>query len=130
KILPEEYQQYAAQVKPESGMDQIRVQVDPTLLKHAFRNLIENAFKFGGKELKVRAEAENGPAKSPQPPLIKGGFVVVQFADDGLGIPPEDRERVFERFYQVEKDFVGQIPGAGLGLTMVRETVQAHGGRV
>src|SRR4029077_13660420 len=93
------------------------VQVDPTLVQHAFRNLIENAFKFGGKELKVKAQPE-------------GSAVVVQFSDNGPGIPPEDRERVFERFYQVDKDFVGQVPGAGLGLTMVKETVQAHGGRV
>jgi len=52
------------------------------------------------------------------------------FTDDGPGIPPEDRERVFERFYQVEKTFCGQVPGAGLGLTMVKQTVEAHGGKV
>jgi two-component system phosphate regulon sensor histidine kinase PhoR len=117
KILPRDFQKHSPQVKLDAGLSQLIVDVDPTLLQHAFRNIIENAFKFGAKDVHVKASQENGS-------------VTVQFIDNGPGIPPEERERVFERFYQVDKDFVGQIPGAGLGLTMVRETVQAHGGKV
>jgi PAS domain S-box-containing protein len=117
KILPGDFQKYSDKVKLDPGLSKMVVDVDPTLLQHAFRNILENAFKFGAKDVHVKASRANGS-------------VTVQFIDNGPGIPPEERERVFERFYQVDKDFVGQIPGAGLGLTMVRETVQAHGGKV
>ena len=125
RILPTDQQKNKKKVKIDPGAAKMIVNVDPTLLKHAFRNLIDNAFKFGAKELTIHATKENLPAGS-----VEGGSVTVQFADNGPGIPTEDRERIFERFYQVDKDFVGQIPGAGLGLTVVRETVQAHGGKV
>jgi signal transduction histidine kinase len=117
RVVPLEHQKAASGLQVDPSVEGILVDADPTLMKHAFRNLIENAFKFGAKNLHVRAARDNGN-------------VTVQFKDNGPGIPPEDRERIFERFYQVDKDFVGQIPGAGLGLTMVKETVQAHGGRV
>ncbi len=117
RILPADIQKSKEHLKVDPATAKMKVDVDPTLLKHAFRNLIENAFKFGAKDLTIKAVSENGS-------------VIVKFADDGPGIPSEDQERVFDRFYQVDKDFVGQIPGAGLGLTVVRETVQAHGGKV
>jgi signal transduction histidine kinase len=117
RVLPEEYKKKASQLKADPSLNKLIVDADPTLMQHAFRNLIENAYKFGAKELKVKGHQENGT-------------ITIEFSDDGPGIPPEDRERVFDRFYQIDKDFVGQIPGAGLGLTMVKETVQAHGGRV
>jgi signal transduction histidine kinase len=117
KILPEEIQKQRDQIKLDPAASKLLLMVDPTYMKHAFRNLIENAFKFGSKELRIGAGTNNGHA-------------TLQFADSGPGIPTEDRERVFERFYQVDKDFVGQVPGAGLGLTVVQQTVQAHGGKV
>jgi signal transduction histidine kinase len=117
KILPEEYQKFKGKVNVSGVSDALMVDADPTLLQHAFRNIIENAFKFGATQLDVLGKRD-------------GDMVAIQFTDDGPGIPPEDRERVFERFYQVDKHFVGQIPGAGLGLTMVKETVQAHGGKI
>ena len=49
--------------------------------------------------------------------------------DDGPGIRPEDRDRVFKRFCEVETGFLGQVPGAGLGLTIVRATSEADGRR-
>jgi signal transduction histidine kinase len=93
------------------------VHADPTLMQHAVRNILENAFKFGARQVEVSGRSENGT-------------IVFGFKDDGPGIPPEDHERVFERFYQVEKTFCGQVPGAGLGLTMVKQTAEAHGGKV
>jgi len=117
RILPTEFQKDVDKVKLDPGLNTLVVDADPKLLQHAFRNIIENAFKFGAKELRIKAHLDNGS-------------VTVQFIDNGPGIPPEDRERIFERFYQVDKDFVGQVPGAGLGLSMVKETIQAHGGKV
>ena len=117
KLMPEDMKDKVPRVKSAGDLTNLFVHVDPTLMQHALRNLVENAFKFGATKLDIKAERQNGS-------------VVVQFIDDGPGIPPEDRERVFERFYQVEKTFCGQVPGAGLGLTMVKQTVEAHGGQV
>ncbi len=116
KILPDEIKSKMADVKMDLSLKDAHIDGDPMLLQHVFRNLVENAFKFGAKQIKVKAQTENGS-------------VVVQFQDDGPGIPPEDHLRIFDRFYQVEKDFSGQVPGAGLGLAMVKQTVEAHGGK-
>ena len=65
--------------------------------------------QHSGERLQVRRHA-GGVSGRPE-----NGSVILSFKDDGPGIPPEDRERVFDRFYQVEKTFCGQVPGAGLG---------------
>ncbi len=116
RLMPDDLKDKVPAVKPEPDLAKYHIQVDPTLMQHATRNVIENAFKFGATELRIGGRAENGS-------------VILQFKDNGPGIPPEDRERVFDRFYQVEKTFCGQVPGAGLGLTMVKQTVEAHGGK-
>jgi len=117
KVMSEPMKKKVAGVKLDPGLDKLILDVDPTLMQHAVRNVLDNALKFGATEVKVSGQLENG-------------HVLLRFADNGPGIPPEDRERVFERFYQVEKSFSGQVPGVGLGLTMVRQTVESHGGRV
>lgn len=117
KVIPLDIPVNSEQVQCEPGLDKMYVHVDPTFVQHAFSCIIENAFKFGARVVRVAGQTQNGS-------------VVVTFKDDGPGIPPEDRQRIFERFYQVEKDFSGQVPGAGLGLTMVKQAVEAHGGRV
>ena len=117
KLMPEDLKDKVPAVESEPKLAELFVQADPTLMQHAVRNVVENAFKFGAHHLEIAGEDQKDA-------------VIVRFSDDGPGIPPEDRERVFERFYQVEKDFCGQVPGAGLGLTMVKQTVEAHGGKV
>lgn len=84
------------------------------------QNLVENAVKFNDKpELKIKVSAKASGADAE--------FIV---ADNGKGIPEEDREKVFERFHQVEKDFTGNVPGVGLGLAIVKRLVEAHGGEI
>jgi two-component system sensor histidine kinase VicK len=117
RLMPDDLKDKVPSVKPEAALERFHVHVDPTLMQHATRNVIENAFKFGASDLQITGRSENGS-------------VILQFKDNGPGIPAEDRERVFDRFYQVEKTFCGQVPGAGLGLTMVKQTVEAHGGKV
>jgi len=117
KLMPEELKDKIREVKSSGELSTLFVHADPTLMQHAVRNIVENAFKFGAHQLNVSGGTENGS-------------VILRFKDDGPGIPPEDHERVFERFYQVEKTFCGQVPGAGLGLTMVKQTAEAHGGKV
>jgi two-component system sensor histidine kinase VicK len=117
KLMPDELRGQVNAIHLAPALSKLHIDVDPTLVQHAVRNVLENAFKFGATELHVDAQ-ENGDQ------------VQIRFSDNGPGIPPEDRDRIFERFYQVEKTFCGQVPGAGLGLTMVKQTVEAHGGHV
>lgn len=91
---------------------------DRRLVVEALKNLVDNAVKFNAKPSPVavvRAEAE-------------GDWAAVTVADTGPGVPPEDLEKVFSRFHQVEKDFTGQQDGMGLGLAFVRKVAELHGG--
>jgi signal transduction histidine kinase len=89
-------------------------------LESIFKNLIENAFKFNDKEiLKVDIGIKRAAQK-----------VEISISDNGRGIPPEDEDRIFEVFYQIEKDFTGNTCGAGLGLPLVKRLVRACGGDI
>jgi signal transduction histidine kinase len=56
--------------------------------------------------------------------------VIVTVTDEGVGIPPEEQERIFERFYRTSQAIARQTPGTGLGLYLARAIVEAHGGRI
>ncbi len=93
---------------------------DRFLLKSAVANLVENAVKFNRgakKEAVVAARAENGSVR-------------ISVTDNGPGIPSEEHPKLFRKFYQIDDDFTGQIPGFGLGLAFVKSVVEAHGGTV
>jgi two-component system, OmpR family, sensor histidine kinase KdpD len=82
-------------------------------------NLIENAAKFSpeGTPITIGAsETHDG--------------VQVDVSDQGVGIPPEDRKRVFEAFQQVDRKIPNQSRGAGLGLAICKGIIEAHGGRI
>ncbi|MBI5243975.1 MAG: GAF domain-containing protein [Elusimicrobia bacterium] len=94
---------------------------DPLLFRDALKNLIENAVKFDPKPQKrVAIWAMAG----------KVGEAEVHVRDNGRGIPPEEVDRIFEKFHQVESDFTGQIDGWGLGLSFVKKVAEKHGGAV
>ncbi len=97
------------------------VQGDATALRRALSNLVANAAKFAapGRWIAVRASARPD-----------GGGVVLRVEDRGPGIPREERERVFEPFYRGPAAESNATPGSGLGLSLVRHVVRAHGGRV
>ena len=93
---------------------------DAERLHQVFSNLIENAIKYGRHGGKVAVGAqENGDSR-----------VEAWVRDDGPGIPAEARERVFERFYRVDRARARDTGGTGLGLAIVKHIVQAHGGEV
>jgi PAS domain S-box-containing protein len=97
-----------------------KTSVDADRLREVFRNLIENAVKFNPRDVRrvwIDAECRQADAR----------FVV---RDDGPGIPPEEQRRIFQKFYQIEDSFTGQVEGAGLGLALVRRIVESHGGTV
>ncbi|GFE56569.1 ATP-binding protein [Geobacter sp. AOG1] len=96
-----------------------KVRGDRAQLYHVLTNLISNAIKYSpyGGTVTIGARLEEG-------------MVVVRVRDEGIGIPTEELERVFERFYRVDNTDRRSIGGTGLGLSLVREIVHAHQGRV
>lgn len=98
----------------------MQVQADPNRLQQVFSNLLDNAIKYGKTQGTVTIRARPG----------ESGQVDVCVSDDGPGIPEEVRERVFERFYRVDKARSREQGGTGLGLSIVKHIVQSHGGRV
>ena len=85
----------------------------------ALHNLVGNALKYTPDGGRVEVTVSG-----------KGKHLVVEVQDSGIGISPEDAERIFERFYRAKDPRVGKITGTGLGLTIAREVVRLHGGDI
>ena len=98
----------------------LRAQADAERLQQVLFNLIENAIKYGRTEGTVVIGSR----------LVGGERVEIWVRDDGPGIPAEARERIFERFFRVDRARSREAGGTGLGLSIVKHIVQAHGGEV
>jgi two-component system phosphate regulon sensor histidine kinase PhoR len=96
-----------------------RVLGNPDYVERAVSNLIDNAIKYTPERGKITVSA-----------FFDGDFVVVEVADNGIGIPPEDLSRVFERFYRVDRSRSREMGGTGLGLSIVKHVIQVHGGAI
>jgi len=92
-----------------------RVHVDPMRIQQALANLIDNAIKYGGENNSIDLAIGDG---------------TVRITDHGEGIPPSERERIFRRFYRVDKSRSQTIAGAGLGLAIAKHLVLLHGGTI
>ncbi len=111
------------------------VLVDASKLQRVLVNLVGNAIKFSPKGGEVVVEAALAPIRRPFEEETLFGeeladAVRVSVCDHGIGIPPEQLTRVFEAFYQVDSGPTRRHGGAGLGLSIVRNLVRAHGGEV
>lgn len=95
------------------------VRGDSALLSRLLRNLIENAFKYGKPEGHVWVSVEK-----------TDGEALLRVRDDGIGIAPEQQEKIWQRFYQVDASRNDETAGAGLGLAMVEQIARLHGGRM
>jgi signal transduction histidine kinase len=93
--------------------------VDPTRAAQIFANLLDNAWKHGGARGEILVEV--GPEE---------GAAVVRVSDEGEGIPPAELERIFNRFYRVDRSRSQSVPGIGLGLAIAKHLVLLHGGTV
>ena len=98
----------------------LRARADADRLQQVLTNLVENAIKYGRSGGRIEIGGQTKPE----------GWVEMWVKDDGPGIPAEDRERVFERFYRVDRARSRETGGTGLGLAIVKHIVQAHGGEV
>jgi len=91
---------------------------DKTRLQQLFTNLIDNAIKYT-PEGSIRVFIEKGE-----------GMAMVQVRDTGMGIPQQEREKIFKRFYRVDKSRSRETGGVGLGLSIAEWIVRAHHGRI
>lgn len=101
-----------------SGVSAGRVLGDPDALDRVVRNVLDNATRHARHQVAVVVRTD-----------FEAGAVTLIVADDGAGIPPADRERVFQRFTRLEPGRP-RSGGAGLGLAIIHEVVTAHGGTV
>lgn len=100
--------------------DEGELMVDQDLFVEALAELVHNAVKFSaGRSIEVRIRMRSTEERHE---------LVIE--DTGPGIPSEKLERIFERFYQVESDFTGQVHGIGLGLALVKTAIEAMGGHI
>jgi len=107
----------------EIGLDVERalplIAVDRTALSQAVTNLVDNAIKYSGDSRRISVGAS-----------LEERAVAIAVEDYGIGIKKEDIDRVFERFYRGGDELTRTVKGSGLGLTLVKEIVAAHRGRV
>jgi two-component system OmpR family sensor kinase len=106
------------------------VKGDRDRLAQVFTNLLDNALNHtppGGRiVLAVKSVAEEARRPGQEPETL----AQITVADTGVGIPPEELSRIFERFYRGDKSRTKEGRGAGLGLAIAKEIIQAHGGRI
>ncbi|MGA7413423.1 MAG: ATP-binding protein [Bryobacteraceae bacterium] len=101
------------------GDDQAEVEGDYLFLRQALVNILHNAVKYSpvGETISMHVR-------------IDAGRVMIEVRDQGPGIPREDHDKVFDRFYRVDKSRGRESGGAGLGLSIAKWAVQAHGGSI
>jgi two-component system phosphate regulon sensor histidine kinase PhoR len=108
------------------------VEVDARALHQALVNLLDNAIKHSPPNASVAIGVEFGPV-SPRPPSRDGlapPTLRLWVEDAGEGIPPEEHERIFDRFYRCGSELRRATQGVGLGLAIVKYVTEAHGGKV
>jgi PAS domain S-box-containing protein len=96
-----------------------RVMADPERLRQIIDNLVDNAYNYTPAEGEIRIVLH-----------ASNGSVQVDVKDSGIGIPLEQQDRVFERFYRGEDPMVLATPGTGLGLPIVKQLVEMHRGKI
>lgn len=95
------------------------ISADRNQIERVFINLIDNAIKFTSQKGKIAINARKAQ-----------NMVQVDIADTGCGIPEEAQEKIFEEFYRVDNPINQEAKGTGLGLTLVKNIVEAHNGKI
>jgi len=114
-------QLYAARKKSRVELEapDLQVRADPELLAFAIYNLITNGVKYSPKSSTIQVRVEDATSE-----------VHISVTDSGLGIAPGDKEKIFERFYRSQRAENRGEEGTGIGLSLVKEIVQQHGGTI
>jgi PAS domain S-box-containing protein len=104
-------------IRAEDGLP--KAMADARCLEHVLRNLISNAIKFNKQGGSISIET-----------VQKDGMIKVCVSDTGIGIPKDKLNKIFERLYQVDSSPTRRYGGTGMGLAIVKDIVEAHGGKV
>jgi two-component system phosphate regulon sensor histidine kinase PhoR len=120
--LCEDFKPRAAsrQVSLVNQVPDLTARADSDRVQQVLSNLVDNAIKYGGSDGTVTLRGRT----------TEDGAIELCVADDGPGIPPDARERIFERFYRLDKARSREQGGTGLGLSIVKHIIQSHGGKV
>lgn len=108
----------------------LNVLADETMIGRVITNLIHNAIKFtekGGITISAEKTSDLAIPGRAEP---AEDWVLVSVADTGVGIPPDEISRIFERFYKIDRSRNRKQSGTGLGLAIAKHIVEAHGGRI
>ena len=95
---------------------------DRAVLREALINLLDNAIKYSPEGTRVGVRLRSVDGRAPG--------AAIEISDQGPGIPPEHRERIFERFYRIDKARSRDLGGAGLGLAIAKWAIDVHGGSI
>ncbi|HSI66195.1 MAG TPA: cell wall metabolism sensor histidine kinase WalK [Planococcus sp. (in: firmicutes)] len=95
------------------------VEIDPDKMTQVIDNIISNALKYSPEGGKVSFKA-----------AVEEGFLLIRISDQGMGIPKENVDRIFDRFYRVDRARSREMGGTGLGLAISKEMITAHGGAI
>ena len=106
-------------IHPHYEMKSTLVTADPVHIANIISNLIENAIKYSGKEVRIDLSC-----------IQKEDTLTIQITDNGIGIPPAEQSKVFDKFYRGNHIPDRNIPGIGLGLSYVKLLTEAHHGHV
>ncbi len=107
----------------------VEVLVDEAAIGRALGNLLHNAIKFTNDgQVTVSADYANGVSDDTEE--MTEDWVTVTVSDTGVGIPPQELDRIFERFYKIDRARTGKKSGTGLGLAIAKHVVEAHGGQI
>lgn len=140
--LPKLVRELVAQLNTEIDVERHRVLLDvadalPPIyadrdrVRQILSNLLSNAIKYspeGGEVVLHATPLRKAPAAAP--PLPPEPAMLISVRDNGIGIPPHELNRIFERFYRVDNSNTRRIGGTGLGLAITRALVELHGGRI
>lgn len=108
------------EIKVENDLSEgLPVKADKDKIEQVFTNLIDNAIKFNKEKGLIKVYSEES-----------GERIKITIEDSGIGIPPKDIPRIFERFYRVDKARSRELGGTGLGLSIVKHIIELHGGSV
>lgn len=112
---------YAARkrIQVDAEIPELRLAADPELLSFAIYNLITNGVKYSPKDTRVVVSV-----------AADGDGVRLAVADQGYGITPAEQAKIFEKFYRLKRDETGAEEGTGIGLALVKEIVEQHGGTI
>lgn len=114
---PLKQQGFQLDISMEEGLP--LAQVDRDAMEQALLNLLHNAVKYSGDSKKIGLHLKK-----------KNTHALIQVADQGIGIPPQEKEKIFEKFYRAASPQNERIAGTGLGLALVSHIVEAHGGHL